>query len=164
MNKTDIWTKSPQTGKDMVIQEFDDKQGVSKMDLSTGYYTNEFPLNYKKHPDFDITTYEISMPDLIKDLRFDDGESYWYPTAIQTDKDMLFPSGVVEATSTDGSVVGEKKIKWCYAKVKQLTNSEKKVYSKDIDFESKLDMDNAEYFIEFLQAAKKVNGFSLGDI
>ena len=34
MSKGNEWTKSPITGKDMVLQEFDDKNGVSKIDLS----------------------------------------------------------------------------------------------------------------------------------
>jgi hypothetical protein len=164
MNKIDVWTKSPITEKDMVLQEFDEKSGVSKMDLSSGYYTNEYPLNYKKNPKFDISKYESSMPDLIKDLRHDDGESYWYPTTIQTETDMLFPVGTVIATADDGETQGDEVIKWCYAKVKKLTENEKKEYSKDIEFESKLDMENALYFIDFLQAAKKVSGFSLGNI
>ena len=33
MNKTEIWTKSPITGKDMVLEEYDDKVGLSKIDL-----------------------------------------------------------------------------------------------------------------------------------
>tara|TARA_R110000744_G_scaffold380197_3_gene500132 strand:- start:456 stop:953 length:498 start_codon:yes stop_codon:yes gene_type:complete len=165
MNKeNNVWTKSPITEKNMVLQELDDKAGVSKMDLSSGYYTNEYPLNYKKHPDFNLSDYERPMPILIKDLKFDDGESYWYPTTIQTENEMLFPVGTVIATAEDGETHGGSIIKWCYAKVKKLTDSEKDSYSKDIDFESKLDMENAEYFVDFLQAAKKIKGFSLGDI
>ena len=52
--KVDVWEKSPITGKEMVLCENDDKNGESKMDLSSGYYTNEYPLNHKKYSDFDI--------------------------------------------------------------------------------------------------------------
>ena len=40
MNNKELWVKSPITGKDMVMQEFDEKNGVSKIDLSSAYYTN----------------------------------------------------------------------------------------------------------------------------
>ena len=42
----EIWTESPITGKMQVLSEYDDKNQESKMDLSSGYYTNEYPLNY----------------------------------------------------------------------------------------------------------------------
>ena len=94
MNKDKgTWIESPFTGKTEVMVESDDKQGERKMCIGSGYFTNEFPLNYKKHPDFDIERYESSMPKLMKALRFDDGESYWYPTTIRTDKGMVFPAG-----------------------------------------------------------------------
>ena len=92
MNNKELWVKSPITGKDMVMQEFDEKNGVSKIDLSSGYYTNEYPLNYKKHPNFDINEYESGMPDVVKLLKHDDGESYWYPSTIQTDESFVFPT------------------------------------------------------------------------
>ena len=146
------WTESPQTKKMMVMQEFDQKAGVTKIDLSTGYYTNEYPLNYKKHPDFDIENYEDGMPGVVKGNRYDDGESYWYPSTLRTSNEMIFPHGFGED------------ITWCYAKVKQLSEEEKKTYSSDIEFESYLDMDNAEHMNTYLDAAKKCSGFSLGDI
>tara|TARA_Y100000356_G_C11231234_1_gene275073 strand:- start:190 stop:648 length:459 start_codon:yes stop_codon:yes gene_type:complete len=152
MNSDMNWIESPQTKKLMVMQEFDNKNGVSKIDLSTGYYTNEYPLNYKKHPNFDIEKYEEGMPGVVKGNRYDDGESYWYPSTIRTSKEMVFPHGF-----------GEDMI-WCYAKVKPLTEEEKKKYSADVNFESFLDMANAENFDSYLEAAKKCNGFSLGDL
>ena len=152
MNKNAQWTESPQTKKLMVMQEFDDKNGVSKVDLSSGFYTNEYPLNYKKWPKFDIDTYEENMPAIIKKLRYDDGESYWYPSSLRTQKEMIFPVGDINSW------------KWCYAEVKQLTKDEKDKYSSDIDFEAYLVMETAEYFDNYLDAAKKCNGFSLGDI
>ena len=158
----DNWGKSPITGKDMVLQEFDDKNGVSKMDLSSGYYTNEYPLNYKKNPKFDIKKYEEGMPDLIKDLRYDDGESYWYPATIQTIECMVFPTGTVAATSGD-EVVGPNLIKWCYAPVSNLTEEEAARYTGG-DFQSKVDMEKAEYFVSYLEACKKVKGFALGNL
>ena len=136
MNNKELWVKSPITGKDMVMQEFDEKNGVSKIDLSSGYYTNEYPLNYKKHPNFDINEYESGMPDVVKLLKHDDGESYWYPSTIQTEESF----------------------------VSQLTKKEKDTYSSDIDYESKVDMENAEYFDNYLDACKKVNGFALGNL
>ncbi len=153
MNNKELWVKSPITGKDMVMQEFDEKNGVSKIDLSSGYYTNEYPLNYKKHPNFDINEYESGMPDVVKLLKHDDGESYWYPSTIQTDESFVFP------TIKEGE-----NIKWCWAPVSQLTKKEKDIYSSDIDYESKVDMENAEYFDNYLDACKKVNGFALGNL
>ena len=152
MDKTN-WVNSPQTKKLMVMQEFDDKNGVSKMDLSTGYYTLEYPLNYKKYPDFDISAYEENMPSIIRETKFDDGESYWYLTTIRTSKEMLFPVGSKDKSKS-----------WCVAKVKELSDKEKDELSKHIDFKEKLDMESAEYFDTYLDAIKKMNGFSLGDI
>ena len=146
------WTESPQTKRMMVMQEFDEKNGVTKIDLSTGFYTNEYPLNYKKHPDFDLEKYESGMPKVVKENKFDDGESIWYPSTLRTSSEMIFPQKLDE------------QIMWCYAKVKPLSESEKAKYSSDIDFESYLDMDNAEFFESYLEAAKKCSGFSLGDI
>ena len=153
MNNKELWVKSPITGKDMVMQEFDEKNGVSKIDLSSGYYTNEYPLNYKKHPNFDINEYESGMPDVVKLLKHDDGESYWYPSTIQTEESFVFP------TIKEGE-----NIKWCWAPVSQLTKKEKDIYSSNIDYESKVDMENAEYFDNYLDACKKVNGFALGNL
>jgi len=162
MSKIDMWTKSPITGKDMVMKEFDEKNGVSQIDLSSGYFTNEYPLNYKKHPDFDIKKYEEGMPEIIKDNRFDDGESYWYPSTIQTKECLVFPSGIIQGvtTSEDGmEEVKEERLKWCWAPVESLDEGE-----KIGDFESKANMEKAEYFINYLDACKKVRGFGLGDI
>jgi len=161
MNKTDIWTKSPITGKDMVMQEFDEKNGVSKIDLSSGYFTNEYPLNYKKWPDFDISKYEEGMPNIIKENRFDDGESYWYPSTIQTKECLVFPSGVVQGVEVKDGVeeVKEERLKWCWAPVEELEENEKVG-----NFEEKANMDKAEFFINYLDACKKVKGFGLGNI
>ena len=148
MTKTGNWTKSPQTGEKTVIQEFDDKNGVSKIDIGTGYYTNEYPLNYKKWPDFDIESYEKNMPSILKELRFDDGESYWYPSTLQTENEMLFPAMVGDNT------------KWCYAPIDKETSG---TY-ESLKFEKKVQMDKAEYFDTYLEAAKKVRGYSLGNI
>tara|TARA_Y100001973_G_C5195184_1_gene333746 strand:- start:251 stop:697 length:447 start_codon:yes stop_codon:yes gene_type:complete len=148
MTKEGNWTKSPQTGRDTVIQEFDEKNGVCKVDIGTGYYTNEYPLNYKKWPDFDIEKYEKNMPNILKELRFDDGESYWYPSTLQTESEMLFPA-----------VIGDK-TKWCYAPI----NKEAFGDYKNLQFEKKVQMDKAEYFDTYLEAAKKVRGYSLGNI
>ena len=43
------WVASPITGREMVIQEFNENYGVCSMDLSSGYYTNELNHNYKKN-------------------------------------------------------------------------------------------------------------------
>ena len=152
MNK-ELWVKSPITGKDMVMQEFDEKNGVSKIDLSSGYYTNEYPLNYKKHSNFNIDEYESGMPDIVRSLKYDDGESYWYPSTIQTKEAFVFPT-----------VDEDNNIKWCWAPVSKLTKEEKDIYSNDIDYESKVDMESAEYFDSYLDACKKVNGFALGNL
>jgi len=163
MNNSENWGKSPITGKDMVLQEFDDKNGVSRMDLSSGYFTNEYPLNYKKHPDFKVEDFEQGMPELMKALRYDDGESYWYPATIQTAESLVFPVGTVQAMKGDEKV-GDEVIKWCHAPIKKLTESERKEVSKDVDFESKVEMDEAEYFVNYLDACKKVKGFALGNL
>ena len=55
----DIWTKSPITGKNRVLTEYDDKNRETKMDLSSGFFTNEYPLNHKKNPDFDLKTFNL---------------------------------------------------------------------------------------------------------
>tara|TARA_R110001592_G_scaffold45053_4_gene144256 strand:- start:1762 stop:2241 length:480 start_codon:yes stop_codon:yes gene_type:complete len=159
MNNNDGWTKSPITGKNMVLQELDEKSGVSKMDLSSGMYTNEFPLNYKKNPNFNIEEYESLMPDIVKTLRYDDGESYWYPATIQTKECFVFPAGTVALHSGD-KAVGKDKIKWCYAPVAEGVND----IMEGTDIESKVDMTKAEFFVEYLAACKKVKGFALGDI
>lgn len=119
----DVWTKSPITGKDRVLTEYDDKNGQTCMDLSSGFFTNEFPLNYKKHPDFDLDTFESKMPRLMKELRFDDGESYWYPSSIQTTEGIVFPTG------------NKEEYQWCYAPIVKLTLSEEKQYSQDVNYE-----------------------------
>ena len=63
------------------------------------------------------------------------------------------------------NISGEKdNIKWCLAKIKPLTEKEMKELSQHIDFTSKLDMENAQYFDTYLEAVKEMNGFSLGDI
>ena len=92
------------------------------------------------------------MPNVMKELRFDDGESYWYPSTLRTPSSMVFPVGTKED------------FKWCYAEVKALTEEEAKVYSQDINYESKLDMENAKYYDRYLDAIKNVRGYSLGDI
>ena len=154
VKKVNTWKMSPITKREELLVEYDDKNGESKMCIGSGVFTNEYPLNYKKWPDFDIGKYEKNMPKLMKELRFDDGESYWYPTTIRTSKEMLFPVG----TKDDW--------KWCYAKVKNLTEDEKEIFSKDKNFESKLDMENAEYTANnaFVLAIRKISGYSLGDL
>ena len=146
----DIWKKSPITGLDQVLCEYDDKNGESKMDMSSGFYTNEYPLNHKKNPDFNIKKYQESMPRLIQECRFDDGESYWYPATIRTKDAMVFPVGKPED------------LKWCFAEVKKLTKEEMEENSKVINYESKLDLENSKYFDRYLDAVKMVRGFSLG--
>ena len=147
----EIWTESPITGKMQVLCEYDDKNRESKIDLSSGYYTNEYPLNHKKNPEFNLEEYESNMPSIVKDLKFDDGESYWYPSTMQTSTMMIFPVGSKES------------FKWCYAEVKTLTEEELKTYSQDVNYESKLDMENAKYYDRYLDAIKNVSGFSLGE-
>ena len=148
----DVWTKSPITGKDRVLTEYDDKNGQTCMDLSSGFFTNEFPLNYKKYPDFDLDTFESKMPELMKKLRFDDGKSYWYPSSIQTSEGIVFPTG------------DKYDYKWCYAPIVKLTLSEEKQYSQDVDYKSKIDMDNAQYYDAYLSAIKNIKGYSLGEL
>jgi hypothetical protein len=156
MNKkkesTDIWTKSPITGKDRVLTEYDDKNGETKMDLSTGFFTNGYPLNHKENPDFDLETFESQMPKLMKELRFDDGKSYWYPSTIQTADGIVFPTG----TKDD--------YRWCYAPIVKLSQIETEKYSKDVNYESKIDMANAKYYDTYIPAIKNIRGYSLAEL
>ena len=147
----DVWLTSPITGKAQVLCEYDDKNGASKIDLSSGFYTNEYPLKHNKYPEFDIEAYEANMPTIMKDLRFDDGESYWYPSTMQTSEYMLFPVGSKES------------YQWCYTEVKALSEDETAKYSQDIDYASKLDMENAKYYDSYMDAIKNVKGYSLGE-
>jgi len=150
--KEDIWEQSPITGRDEVLVEYNDKTGSSRMCIGSGFYTNEYPFNYKKHPKFDIQEYEQKLPTIVKELRFDDGESYWYPSTIQSTTGVVFP-------------VGQKdNYKWCWAPIKELSTQEKEEKSQDVDFTSKIEMDEAEYFDRYLDAAKKINGVMLDEL
>lgn len=135
------WVKSPITGRDMVIQELYDSTGVSKMDISSGYFTNEHPLNYKRNPNNDISDYEKDMPDAIKKLRFDDGESYWYPSVIQTEDEVVFPTGP-----------GYEEVTWHHAKM------------KESDFGKTIDDDTITNYKSYLEASKQIRGHHLGNI
>jgi hypothetical protein len=149
----DIWAKSPITKKNHVLVDHDDKGGESKMCIGSGYFTNENPLNHKKNPDFDISRYEKNMPKLMKDIRFDDGESYWYPTTIQTDEGMIYPEGTKE------------KWYWSFTPIKKLSKDEsKKLSNKDTVYESKLDVSQTKRFDRFLEACKEMGGISFGEI
>ena len=101
----------------------------------------------KKWPEFDISKYEEGMPSLIKELRFDDGESYWYPTTIRTEKGMLFPIGTKE------------KVQWAFAPITDLEDGQKMP-----GYETALDMKQMEKFDRFLDASKKVRGVSLDEL
>jgi len=149
---SDTWTKSPITGKNQVLTEYNDASEVTKMDLSSGFFTNGYPLNHKEHPDFDLKTFESKMPKLMKELRFDDGENYWYPSSIQTTDGIVFPAGTKED------------YKWCYAPIVKLSEVEEKKYSQDVDYESKIDMDNAQYYDAYISAIKNIKGYSLGEL
>jgi len=142
------WIESPLTKREEVMVENDAKNGLCKFCIGSGYFTNEYPLNYKKNKDFDLKGFEKNMPKLMKDLRFDDGDSYWYPTTIRTKDAMVLPVG----DSTENW-------RWAYVKIVPLTKEElKNELSKN---DSKLDMDNAQYFERFIDASKLVNGVSL---
>ena len=142
------WEQSPITNKKEVVVDIDDKQVESRLCIGSGFFTNEYPLNYKKHPDFKIKKYEKNMPQLMKDLRFDDGESYWYPTTIQLQDGIIFPEG----KDADNW-------KWCYAPIEQLGEDDKVG-----DYESKINMAKAERFDRFLEASKKLNGVDLDEL
>ena len=136
MSKQTInWVESPITKRMMVMQEFDDKHGVSKMDISTGYFTNEFPMNHKKNGLDKITEYESTMPESIKRLRFDDGESIWYPSTLQTTKEVIFPSGD-----------DYENVSWHFARLNSTGNIDPKTV---VDCKT------------YLEAAKLVNGHTL---
>lgn len=131
------WTKSPITNRDMVLQEFDEKNGVCKMDLSSGYYTNETSCKYKKASNIDnIKTHEGSLSDIARKLRFDDGESYWYPSTIQTKDEIVFATGL-----------SYEKIDWHYAQLKDGEMIETSI----------------KHYDTYLEAIKQMNGHFLGD-
>jgi len=139
------WVKSPITNENHVIQELDENHGVSKMCVGSGFYTNENPLNHKKNPDFDIEKYETNMPKLMKDLRFDDGESYWYPTTIQTEKGMVYPEGHKD------------KWGWSYTPISKLTKEESSSVSQGtLKYESKLETKDTKHFKRFLEACNEM--------
>ena len=155
MNKIEKseWVKSPITKENHVIQELNDSSGVSKMCIGSGFFTNEYPLNYKKHSDFPIEKYEENMPQIMKDVRFDDGESYWYPTTIQTSDGMIYPEGTKE------------KWYWSYTPIMKLSEDEVKNLSNgDTVYESKLDVAKTKRFDRFMDACKEMGGISFGDL
>ena len=134
---TSKWTKSPITGRDMVLQEFEEDNGVCKMDLSSGFYSNEYTCNYKKHGFETIEKLESTMPAAILHLRLDDGESYWYPSVIQTKEEIVFPSGATYSTIT-----------WHHAKM----------------IDTKMDESTITNYDSYLEASKEISGHFLGDI
>ena len=129
------WVESPITKRMMVMQDLNENTGVTKMDISTGYFTNELPMNYTKNGEAGIKEYESSMPDSIKRLRFDDGESIWYPSTLQTTREVIFPSGDTYEN-----------VSWHFANLKD---------NKEIDPKTIVDCKT------YLEAAKLVNGHSL---
>jgi len=143
--KRDDWQISPITKRQEVLLEHDERFGKRKMCIGSGFFTNEYPLNYKKNPDFKIEGYEKNMPQLMKDLRFDDGESYWYPSTIQLQDGIVFPDGK-----------SKEDWKWCYAPIEQLEDKDKVG-----EYESKINMEKAERFDRFLEASKRLNGVEL---
>ena len=139
------WGISPITKEKHVIVEFDDRHGESKMCVGSGFYTNENPLNYKKNPKFDVDKYEDKMPELMKSLRFDDGESYWYPTTIQTQKGMVYPEGTRD------------KWGWSYTPISKLTEEESSSVSQGtLKYESKLETKDTKHFKRFLEACNEM--------
>ena len=148
VKKVNTWKMSPITKREELLVEYDDKNGESKMCIGSGCFTNEYPLNYKKWPDFDIEKYEKNMPKLMKSLRFDDGESYWYPTTIQTQEGIVFPDG----NSTDNWL-------WCYAPIEDL-----KEVDEQTGCNQKINMEKAERFERYLDAVKKLKGVNLDEL
>jgi len=137
------WETSPFTDKQSVLVEHDDQGNKSKYDIESGFFTNEYPLNYIKYPDENLTGqdgYEARLPELIKNLRHDDGESYWYPIVVEASDGIVFPLGTLQSWE------------WCYAPV------------IDNESTSEADMKNAKYYKRHLDAIKNINGYSLGDI
>jgi hypothetical protein len=130
------WVASPITGREMVIQEFNENYGVCSMDLSSGYYTNELNHNYKKNGYETIAKHEEQMPMVIKQLKFDDGESYWYPSTIQTSTEIVFATGTSIA-----------KIEWHHAKIN----------------EGVIDEESVKHYSSYLEAAKQINNHFLGN-
>ena len=77
------------------------------------------------------------MPAAIKKLRFDDGESYWYPSVIQKEDEIVFPTG--ERCE---------EVAWCYGKMK----------------DNILDPETIVAYDSYLEAARQMEGYSLGNI
>jgi hypothetical protein len=147
------WIKSPITKQDHVLVDSHPKKGKCKMCIGSGFFTNENPLNYKKNPDFDITKYEKDMPQIMKDIKFDDGESYWYPTTIQNEEGMVYPEGTKDEWL------------WAYTPIKKLTKEEvKELSTKETVYESLLDVESTKRHKRFLDACRNMNETSFGDI
>ena len=154
----------------VVTAEYSGVSGGSLFDLDDGSHlgvlrisgSNQQSLHLKfgkyclvllqKHPDYNMDEFEEGMPQIMKDLRFDDGESYWYPTSIRTDIGMVFPAG----ESVDA-------YKWCFAPVEKLTPSEKEDAVSE-NYDEKLDMANAKMYDRFMDASKHLNGMDWNEL
>ena len=146
-DKNDIWIESPITKKKDVLVEYDEKNGASYLDISSGYFSNDYPLNYKKCPDFKIERYEKNMPTIMKEVRFDDGERYWYPTTIRNDKGIIYPMG----KKGDWN--------WAYTPIEKLSENESNAASNKnagIEYKTKLETSKTKYFARFLDACKEM--------
>ena len=148
--ESDLTEISPFTNKQSVILEKTEEGVETRICMDTGFTTSS---NYKINSET-VTEYEETTTKLIKELRFTDAllGQYWYPTTAMFKTGVLYPDGDKENW------------KWCYAPIVKLSEVEEKKYSQDVDYESKIDMDNAQYYDAYISAIKNIKGYSLGEL
>ena len=91
---TDLKEKSPFTNRVSVIVEKDEKAGISKMCMDTGYNTNSNLTIGNKQ----VEEFEARSPKIITSTRYEDKllGQYWYLTTIVMEHGMLYPEGTKE--------------------------------------------------------------------
>ena len=52
-------------------------------------------------------------------------------------------------------------LKWCFADIKHLTDEEKEKAGDTIDYQAKIDMENAKYYDRYMDAIKNIKGYNL---
>ena len=146
--KIDNTEKSPITGATSVVVETDQNGIESRICMDTGYTT----VSKYKLDSPEVSEYESSTSQLIRDLRFTDEElgQYWYLTTVMFSTGMIYPEG----TPNDW--------KWVYAPVINIPKDEQKNYpipgKPGEYYETRLGIDVAEYYesTQFADVCKRV--------
>lgn len=110
---TDELTICPKCGSDGCYKTQINETAYSYFDWGCGYYTNDL----MKVGEFDFDSFEESLPELYKDVKWIDSENrVWYPAAINIPSlGTLFLNGKQK-----------EEVSWCVIKVVPLTKKEKK--------------------------------------